>query len=395
MIRYNADNNAVEGYVNGSWQNFSVSATGFQPLDADLTALAALSTTGLISRTGSGTVATRTLTAPAAGITVSNDDGVSGNPTLALSNDLAAVEALASTGIPVRTAADTWTTRSLAQPASGFTITNADGVSGNPTFALTGDLLGVENLGSLGLAVRTAANTWTTRTIVGTTNQIIVTDGVGGAGNPTITMASNPVVPGNGAITIPSGTIAQRPTPTVGMIRYNSETGYYEVYQNGAWRTLLASQSAILTAQLTGQDGATSEPLAFIFDTTRSKNLSIETAQYVFSDNSMASNDFILIASNLNAAVGYVLPYDGTIIRITAYSNNGNGSSKNMSVYLDDTEFAGQLTIGAASNVPVTATNTDVNIDFSAGNLLRLRARAGSGGSVLSPAFSVFVKWRV
>lgn len=88
--------------------------SGYQPLDADLTALAALATNGLVARTGAGTVAARTLTAPAAGITVSNGDGVSGNPTMALANDLAAVEAMSTTGFVKRTAADTWTAGSIA-----------------------------------------------------------------------------------------------------------------------------------------------------------------------------------------------------------------------------------------------------------------------------------------
>jgi hypothetical protein len=81
-----------------------------QPADAGLSALAALSTTGLIARTGAGTMAVRALTAPAAGITVSNGSGVSGNPTLALADDLAALEALSGTNtIYYRSGASTWT----------------------------------------------------------------------------------------------------------------------------------------------------------------------------------------------------------------------------------------------------------------------------------------------
>ncbi|MBP9035001.1 MAG: hypothetical protein KBG29_13960, partial [Pseudomonadales bacterium] len=63
--------------------------TDAQGLDSDLTALAGLSTTGLVARTGSGTAATRTITGTADQVTVTNGDGVSGNPTLSLPQSIA------------------------------------------------------------------------------------------------------------------------------------------------------------------------------------------------------------------------------------------------------------------------------------------------------------------
>jgi hypothetical protein len=53
-----------------------------QASDADLTAIAGLSSNGIIARTGAGTAAARTVTA-GTGIAVTNGDGVSGNPTVA------------------------------------------------------------------------------------------------------------------------------------------------------------------------------------------------------------------------------------------------------------------------------------------------------------------------
>lgn len=58
--------------------------TDVQAYDADLAAVAGLSSNGIVTRTGAGTAAARTITA-GAGISVTNGDGVSGNPTIAAS----------------------------------------------------------------------------------------------------------------------------------------------------------------------------------------------------------------------------------------------------------------------------------------------------------------------
>jgi phage-related tail fiber protein len=55
--------------------------TDAQPLDPELTALAGISTNGLLARTGAGTAAARSI-AVGAGLSVSNGDAVAGNPTL-------------------------------------------------------------------------------------------------------------------------------------------------------------------------------------------------------------------------------------------------------------------------------------------------------------------------
>jgi collagen type VII alpha len=53
--------------------------------------------------------------------------------------DLAALAALASTGFSVRSASNTWVQRSIAA-GTNISVTNGDGVSGNPTIAFTGTL---------------------------------------------------------------------------------------------------------------------------------------------------------------------------------------------------------------------------------------------------------------
>lgn len=183
--------NVIYAGAGNVWMQAGPGATsGVQAYDAGLAALAAKTSTGIIVQTGADTYGTATITGPANGISVTNGDGVAGNPTLALTNDLAALEGLSGTGFAVRSATDTWVQRSLVQPAAGITIADANGVAGNPTFALANDLAGVEGLATTGYAVRTGDGTWTTRTISGTAGNISVTTGDGVASNTDINLAT-------------------------------------------------------------------------------------------------------------------------------------------------------------------------------------------------------------
>lgn len=63
-----------------------------------------------------------------------------------------------------------------------------------------------------------------------TANQITVSSATGAV---TFGIAANPIIPGTADVTIPVGTVAQRPaTPTDGMIRYNSDDDILEGYSS-------------------------------------------------------------------------------------------------------------------------------------------------------------------
>jgi len=232
---------------------------------------------------GSGTVTSVAATAPAAGFTISGSPITSaGTLTFTLSDDLAALEALASGGIAARTGANTWQLRELVAPTGGISITNANGVAGNPTFSLTGDLAAVESLSGTGIAVRTAADTWATREILGTTDQISVTNADGISGNPTIAIASNPVLPGTESVKIPGGTSAERPgSPVEGDLRVNLDTDNLEMFDGTQWVFFKSSLIMGEEAEPTGHVNRTQSTISFD-DATRTFTIAPVSGSYVY-----------------------------------------------------------------------------------------------------------------
>ncbi len=124
-------------YVDGVTSPIQTQLDNKQALDATLTALAGLdTTTGFVVQTGTDVFTKRTLVEPAAGFTITNADGVSGNAVFALANDLAALEGLATTGIIVRTGDGTATTRTITGTVGNITVADGNGVGGEPTINL-------------------------------------------------------------------------------------------------------------------------------------------------------------------------------------------------------------------------------------------------------------------
>lgn len=178
--------NVIYAGAGNTWLQAAPGATsGVQAYDAGLAALAAKTSTGILVQTGADTYESRALVAPAAGLTITDASGVAGAPTFSLANDLAALEALSSTGFAVRSGTDTWVQRSLVAPAAGFTITDADGVAGSPTFALANDLAALEGLSTMGYIVRTADGSATTRSMGVVSADLVITGAANGVSTDT------------------------------------------------------------------------------------------------------------------------------------------------------------------------------------------------------------------
>lgn len=166
-------------YLDGVTSNIQTQLGNKQPLDATLTALAAYNTNGVLVQTSADTFVGRTITGTSDEITVTNGDGVGGNPTLSLPTGInptkladgsvsatefqyldgvtsniqtqfsnkqpldATLTALASyntNGLLAQTAADTFAGRTVTA-GQGISVSNGDGVAGNPTIALNTNAL--------------------------------------------------------------------------------------------------------------------------------------------------------------------------------------------------------------------------------------------------------------
>ena len=147
--------------------------------------------------------------------------------------------------------------RTLTSGSSGIVITNGDGQAGNPTIGLGGRIGDIEALGTSGLLVMQSGTDVINRVLVGTGSQITVVDGDGLFGNPTISVAPNVVLPGTGSMTIPQGNTAQRPGALPGQIRFNTQLDVFEGQNNnGIWQTLALGGGVTSITLGTGLTGA-------------------------------------------------------------------------------------------------------------------------------------------
>jgi hypothetical protein len=159
-----------------------------------------------------------------------------------------------STGIQVKTSSTALTGRSVASSGAGLTVTDGDGVAGDPTIALSGQVANFANASFNGLVALSTGGGITAAVITGTASQIDVANGTGVSGNPTISLATDPVIPGTGGVVVPAGTTGQRGTSTLGNFRFNSTTGLFEGY-NGAWTAFASGTGVTSVATGTGLTG--------------------------------------------------------------------------------------------------------------------------------------------
>jgi hypothetical protein len=160
-----------------------------------------------------------------------------------------------SNGIQVKTSPTTLTGRTLFSGTTGLSIANGDGISGNPTFSLDGNVLSLANASGTGLLALSGPSAVTFRAIQGTASEIDVANGTGASADPIIGLADNPILPGTGSTTLPKGTTAQRSAGVTGMVRYNTDLATFEGYTLSGWNQFALTGGVTLINTGTGLTG--------------------------------------------------------------------------------------------------------------------------------------------
>lgn len=100
------------------------------------------------------------------------DDGDGGKTEITISGELDGISKLSSTGLVARTSTGNYSARTIAISGDGLAITNGDGVGGEPTISLDDDLAAIEALSATGIVRRTGSSTWSAGTKVDLTAEV-------------------------------------------------------------------------------------------------------------------------------------------------------------------------------------------------------------------------------
>ena len=314
------------------------------------------------------------------------DTGAQGQLRIALNGTSASLESVGN-GFIAKTAANTVANRTFST-TSGLSITNGDGISGNPVLSVTGLLSALAGTTGTGLMATSGGTTITPVTIAGTSNQISVSNG---DTSPVIGLASNPIIPGTSSVVVPSGTTAQRSGSTNGQLRYNTTTATFEGYANGVWGAITTGTGVTSIATGTGLTGGpiTSSGTISIADTAvvagsyTAANITVNAQGQI----TAATSNATLVSSFSAGSTGFT-PNTATTGAVTLAGTlvpaNGGTGATTLTGYVYGN---GTSTMTASATIPTTALSGTVsNAQLANSSITLGTTNIALGGTSLTPA---------
>ena len=226
--RMNAGGTAIETFLTPTSGTLAPGDATYilQTADADLPnaqAMGALATGLVVNTTTTGVQLTRLLAGVTNQTAITNASGLAGNPTVGIASN-PTIPGTEYIILPSGTTAQRPGSPSDGMVRYNTTTQSLEVYEGTTWDALAGGIVD---------------------SVVGTTNQITIdsTD----PQNPIIKIADNPILPGTGGETLPTGTTAQR-AGGAGTMRFNSQTLEFEGTTDGiAWNSFQTSAGTILS----------------------------------------------------------------------------------------------------------------------------------------------------
>jgi hypothetical protein len=291
------------------------------------------------------------------------------------------------TGFQVKTSSTAITGRSIAVTGVGLSISNGDGISGNPTIALAGQVLSLANLSANGLMTITTGGVLNAVSIVGTANQIGVANGDGIGGAPTISIVSDATLPGTGGVVIPKGTTGQQPVGVSGQFRFNTTTSRFEGYISGSWVNIGSGDGTVTnvngtTNQIAVLNGTTTPIISIspnpIIPGTASITMPIgATAARPSGVNGMFryNTDLALFEGFINGSWQVIAAGSGVTSIATGTGLTGGPITSTGTISIADTAVVAG-TYGSATQVPQFTVNAQGQLTASANVTISIPASA-------------------
>jgi hypothetical protein len=290
------------------------------------------------------------------------DTGAQGSITIFLNAASGSLE-VSTNGMIAKTSGSTVVGRTLTGSSTGVVVTNGDGVAGNPVISLTGAVGSINGLTGSGLLTLQNGSSVGSVQIAGTAGEIVVTDGNGLSGNPTIGLDVSGVVAG----TYGSGTqVAQITVDATGRITSATDVTVTSVANIlGGSPNQLLYQSAVDTTDFVSAPTVTDTFLkwngsAFVWGsiagagTVTSVDASGGTTGMTFSGGPITASGTLTLGGTLTVANG------GTgATTLTGYVKGTGASALTASATIPNTDITGLGTMStqAASAVAITGGN--------------------------------------
>ena len=282
---------------------------------------------------------------------------------------------ITTNGLITRTAADTYTSRSIIASTTagleGADVVNGDGVAGNPEIGvdITNLVSSVSNLGA--------------------TDELIVFDGTNN-----LSYSGQQIA--DGATVLAGPNLWETIDADTGSTSANTRTDTLTIAGGTSITTSIAGDTVTIDSAFTIST-INGQPVPTFSDTTRGpKQLSIETIALVWSDTSLAADEYLEFQEANNADAGFSPPHNATIVKASGVTEDNNGpGARDIDLFVNGAlDTSGILTFTGAPSGQEEVRDVTLNIDVTAGNIVHLRGDSGAN-ALADVAVVLFFKWRV